>query len=181
MPIPFGHWGQPTSAPSTGPCGTGVGRSGTVIVGVAGTLGVTAFVGGGEAGAPGLLVVAGIDPGAGAGVGAGLAWPVGATTGAGSPPQAPSNGPATRTASSVAPHALIVWAGIRPMSEDVRMTPAHPTTIPHGRTARRLDWAYLPPMIRRAVEKRLGSAVVEAESQGAGFTPGFASVLTCAD
>ncbi|MDH2415476.1 hypothetical protein [Nocardioides sp. CER19] len=60
-------------------------------------------------------------------------------------------------------------------------TTAHPTTIPHGRTARRLDWVYLPPMVRRAVEKRLGSPVVEAESQGAGFTPGFASVLTCAD
>lgn len=67
------------------------------------------------------------------------------------------------------------------MSQDVRVTPAHPTTIPHGRTARRLDWVHLPPMVRRAVERRLGSAVVEAESQDAGFTPGFASVLTCAD
>ncbi|WP_459984736.1 phosphotransferase family protein [Nocardioides sp. AN3] len=61
------------------------------------------------------------------------------------------------------------------------MTLAHPTTIPHGRTARRLDWVHLPPMVRRAVERKLGSAVVEAESQDAGFTPGFASVLTCAD
>jgi hypothetical protein len=67
------------------------------------------------------------------------------------------------------------------MLEDVRVTPAHPTTIPHGRTARRLDWVHLPPMVRRAVEKRLGSPVVEAESQDAGYTPGFASVLTCAD
>ncbi len=31
------------------------------------------------------------------------------------------------------------------------------------------------------VEERCGSPVVEAVSQGAGFTPGFASVLTCAD
>jgi len=67
------------------------------------------------------------------------------------------------------------------VSEDGRVTQAHPTTIPHGRTARRLDWVHLPPMVRRAVETRLGSRVVEAESQDSGFTPGFASVLTCAD
>ncbi|QIG42709.1 hypothetical protein G5V58_07855 [Nocardioides anomalus] len=53
--------------------------------------------------------------------------------------------------------------------------------IPHGRTARRLDWVFLPPRVRAEVEGRLGSAVVEAASQDAGFTPGFASVLTCAD
>ena len=60
---------------------------------------------------------------------------------------------------------------------DVRL----PTTIPHGRTARRLEWAHLPPHLRALVEQRCGSPVVEAQSQGAGFTPGFASVLTCAD
>jgi hypothetical protein len=56
-----------------------------------------------------------------------------------------------------------------------------PTTIPHGRTARRLEWPHLPPGVRALVEERCGGPVVEAESQGAGFTPGFASVLTCAD
>lgn len=56
-----------------------------------------------------------------------------------------------------------------------------PIVIPHGRTARRLAWAHLPPLVRRAVEQRLGSPVVEAVSQDAGFTPGFASVLTGAD
>lgn len=56
-----------------------------------------------------------------------------------------------------------------------------PTVIPHGRTARRLSWAHLPPPVRRAVEQRLGSPVVDAASQDGGFTPGFASVLTCAD
>jgi hypothetical protein len=61
------------------------------------------------------------------------------------------------------------------------VSPAIPTTIPHGRTARRLEWAHLPPAVRSLVEERCGSPVVEAESQGAGFTPGFASVLTCAD
>jgi len=61
------------------------------------------------------------------------------------------------------------------------MPAAIPTTIPHGRTARRLEWSHLPPVIRRAVERRLGSPVVEADSQGGGFTPGFASVLTCED
>lgn len=55
------------------------------------------------------------------------------------------------------------------------------TTIPHGRTARRLEWEYLPPMLRAEVARRCGSPVVAAASQGAGFTPGFASVLTCAD
>ena len=56
-----------------------------------------------------------------------------------------------------------------------------PTTIPHGRTARRLEWLHLPRPVRAEVEARCGSPVVEAVSQGAGFTPGFASVLTCAD
>src|SRR3546814_15406378 len=55
------------------------------------------------------------------------------------------------------------------------------TTIPHGRTARRLEWPHLPPRIRELVEQRCGSPVLEAASQDAGFTPGFASVLTCAD
>jgi hypothetical protein len=61
------------------------------------------------------------------------------------------------------------------------MGPVHPTTIPHGRTARRLDWAHLPPHLRREVERRCGSPVVDAQSQDSGYTPGFASVLTCAD
>ncbi len=56
-----------------------------------------------------------------------------------------------------------------------------PTTIPHGRTARRLTWPHLPSAVRALVEQRCGSPVVDAESQGGGFTPGFASVLTCAD
>lgn len=51
------------------------------------------------------------------------------------------------------------------------------TTIPHGRTARRVEWPHLPPAVRRAVEARTGVRVVEAISQGGGFTPGFASVL----
>ncbi|WP_183095628.1 phosphotransferase family protein [Nocardioides stalactiti] len=56
-----------------------------------------------------------------------------------------------------------------------------PTRIPHGRTARRLEWPFLPPHIRSEVERRIGSPVVEAESRTSGFTPGFASVLLCAD
>lgn len=56
-----------------------------------------------------------------------------------------------------------------------------PTTLPHGRTARRLEWAHLPPQIRALIEDRCGSSVVTAESQTSGFTPGFASVLTCED
>ena len=61
------------------------------------------------------------------------------------------------------------------------MPTATPTTIPHGRTAQRLTWPHLPPAVRALVQERCGSPVVDAQSQGAGFTPGFASVLTCAD
>jgi hypothetical protein len=64
------------------------------------------------------------------------------------------------------------------------MTPVTPlpgSTIPHGRTARRLDWGLLPPVLRSTIERRLGARVLSAESAGAGFTPGFASTLTCAD
>ena len=50
--------------------------------------------------------------------------------------------------------------------------------VPHGHTAFRLDWTFLPRDVRALVEDRLGSAVVEAASQDSGFTPGFASVLT---
>src|SRR5688500_11845585 len=53
--------------------------------------------------------------------------------------------------------------------------------IPHGRTARRLEWQHLPPAVRAVVEEQVGSPVVRAESQGSGFTPGFASRLTGAD
>jgi hypothetical protein len=56
-----------------------------------------------------------------------------------------------------------------------------PSPIPHGRTARRLDWAHLPPTVRAAVEERCGSSVVSAASRDSGFTPGFASVLECED
>ncbi len=51
--------------------------------------------------------------------------------------------------------------------------------VPHGRTARRIDWLLLPPEVRRLVETRLGSPVAHAESAGSGYTPGLASVLTC--
>ncbi|MDN4162838.1 phosphotransferase family protein [Nocardioides abyssi] len=54
-------------------------------------------------------------------------------------------------------------------------------TVPHGRTARRLEWPFLPPHVRALVAERCGSPVVEARSMTGGFTPGFASVLTCAD
>ena len=56
-----------------------------------------------------------------------------------------------------------------------------PHPIPHGRTARRVEWAHLPPRVRAAVEARLGSPVASAVSRTSGFTPGFASVLTGED
>jgi hypothetical protein len=66
------------------------------------------------------------------------------------------------------------------MDEDVPV-PGMRLTFPAGRTARRLEWPHLPPGVRRLVEERCGSPVVSAASQGGGFTPGFASVLTCED
>jgi len=53
--------------------------------------------------------------------------------------------------------------------------------LPSGKTARRLEWPFLPPNLRAYIERKCGSPVVEAETQNAGFTPGFASVLTCED
>ena len=53
--------------------------------------------------------------------------------------------------------------------------------VPTGRTARRLEWQFLPPHVRTLIAERCGSPVVSAASQGGGFTPGFASVLTCED
>ena len=52
--------------------------------------------------------------------------------------------------------------------------------LPHGRTAMRLPWKFLPSHVRALVESHLGGPVVDAVSQDAGFTPGFASVLTSA-
>jgi hypothetical protein len=57
----------------------------------------------------------------------------------------------------------------------------HPSPIPHGRTARRLEWPHLPPTVRAAVEEQCGAPVVTATSRNSGFTPGFASVLECED
>jgi hypothetical protein len=56
-----------------------------------------------------------------------------------------------------------------------------PYPAPVGRTARRLEWLHLPPPVRATVERRIGAPVVDAVSQRAGFTPGFASVLVGAD
>ncbi|MEI2819550.1 MAG: hypothetical protein V9E81_04780 [Marmoricola sp.] len=54
-------------------------------------------------------------------------------------------------------------------------------SVRYNNTATRIQWNYLPPELRSAIEQRLGSEVVAAQSQDSGFTPGMASVLTCAD
>ena len=58
---------------------------------------------------------------------------------------------------------------------------AVPLSIPGGATAQRPEWRELPEIVRAAVVEALGSVVVQAESQGSGFTPGFASRLWLAD
>ena len=40
--------------------------------------------------------------------------------------------------------------------------PATVENVPHGRTARRLEWAHLPPAVRGLVERHLGSPVADA-------------------
>ena len=45
----------------------------------------------------------------------------------------------------------------------------------------RVDWKELPPEVRSALERRLGSPVVSATTQPKGFSPGLASRLTLAD
>ncbi|GCD88415.1 hypothetical protein NLS1_04210 [Nocardioides sp. LS1] len=67
------------------------------------------------------------------------------------------------------------------VGKDGFVTTRIPSTVPHGRTARRVEWSFLPPPVRRLVEQRLGSPVVTATSQPTGFTPGLASVLECED
>jgi len=54
------------------------------------------------------------------------------------------------------------------------------SSLPTGRTARRLEWVHLPPHVRALVEARLGSPVVDARTRTAGYTPEFSSVLTTA-
>ncbi len=68
----------------------------------------------------------------------------------------------------------------RPLTDGPVGTAGVPA-VPHGRTAQRLDWKFLPKEVRALVEDELGSPVVTAESQTSGFTPGFASVVTGAD
>lgn len=58
---------------------------------------------------------------------------------------------------------------------------AGPYPAPATKTARRLEWRFLPPDVRTWVEQRCGSPVTEAFSQTSGFTPGFASILVCED
>ncbi len=67
------------------------------------------------------------------------------------------------------------------MAQDGPVSPPTVPPAPSGRTARRLEWQHLPPPVRALVEQHCGSPVTDAVSQTAGFTPGFASVLTCAD
>lgn len=61
------------------------------------------------------------------------------------------------------------------------VTAPGPSPVPAGGSVRRLEWQFLPPRLRASIEEHCGSPVVEARSCTSGFTPGFASALTCAD
>lgn len=60
-------------------------------------------------------------------------------------------------------------------------TAPRPYAAPSGATAQRPSWLSLAAPVRRLVEIRLGQSVADAESQGGGFTDGFASRLVLAD
>ncbi len=87
-----------------------------------------------------------------------------------------------RRARRVAPFSHVHLPGPNPRSgqdEQVPSTPVYP--VPPLNSARRLEWAHLPPMLRADVEARCGARVVDAHSVEAGFTPGMATVLRCED
>jgi len=56
-----------------------------------------------------------------------------------------------------------------------------PLTVPQAGSAVRPAWADLPDHVRAAVEGAAGARVVDAVSQGGGFTSGFASRLVLDD
>ena len=75
--------------------------------------------------------------------------------------------------------------GARPRGEGCRHVPharSPPYPAPHGKTARRLEWAFLPAT-PAGLRSSAGAAPrsCTAISQTSGFTPGFASVLVCED
>jgi aminoglycoside phosphotransferase (APT) family kinase protein len=61
------------------------------------------------------------------------------------------------------------------------VTPLPSVRTPDHPKARRITWPFLPADLRAEITRRCGSAVVSAEVRDEGFTPGFASVLTCED
>jgi hypothetical protein len=66
------------------------------------------------------------------------------------------------------------------MPEDGTMRAISLPPTPYDATAARPGWGDLPAGLRAAVERLLGGPVVAAAPAGAGFTRGFASVLTTA-
>jgi aminoglycoside phosphotransferase (APT) family kinase protein len=66
------------------------------------------------------------------------------------------------------------------MPEDVPMRAISLPPTPYDATADRPGWRDLPAGLRAAIERRLGAPVVADAPTGAGFTRGFASVLTTA-
>lgn len=61
------------------------------------------------------------------------------------------------------------------------VTPLPSVRTPDHPKARRITWPFLPADLRAEIARRCGSPVVSAEMRDEGFTPGFASVLTCED
>lgn len=60
------------------------------------------------------------------------------------------------------------------------MTEQHETTVPHA-GGNRIEWTELPATVRDWVARSLDGRVVEAVSQGSGFSPGAACRLLLAD
>ncbi len=57
------------------------------------------------------------------------------------------------------------------------MRPVSLPDIAYGATAVRPDWSDLPPRVRAAIDRRLGSPVLASKSAGGGFTRAFAALV----
>ena len=58
--------------------------------------------------------------------------------------------------------------GCQRVAQTDRVSPG-PHPIPHGRTARRIEWSHLPPSVRSAVQDRTGSPVDERRVEDVGL------------
>jgi hypothetical protein len=72
----------------------------------------------------------------------------------------------------------MTWDGDHEVVESPETTTD--SALAFGNTTR-LEWVELPPAVRSGIEDLLGSAVITADNQRGGFSPGMAARVRCAD